>query len=637
MTDTGAPAMLMGASEGFLRRFSPFDRLEADAMAFLVERLELGFHPQDGEILSTGMGPPAYLYLVQRGQVQGRQGGIASSSEAETITLGPGECFPIGALSANRPSAYVYTAVEDSFVFRLPAADFHQLMTISPVFHLFCTHYIASLLHRSREQLQVTLSQRAAEQQTMATPLAKLLTQDPIHVGPQTSTREALTRMADAHIGCMIVADEECRPVGIFTQRDVLTRVVLTGFALERPIAEVMTTAPRSLPDTAVAYDAALQMATHGIRHILVVDGQGVLRGVVSERDLFSLQRLSLRQIRAGIDSAQDVEGYRRASEDIRQFALNLVAQGVGAEQLTQFISALNDALTCHIIDIEAQRHAVTDIDFAWLAFGSEGRHEQTLSTDQDNGIVFAPGADEDVTTCRERLLRFALAVNEDLAACGFPLCKGNIMASNPALCLTLREWQRRFDQWIREPKPEALLNATIFFDFRVLYGNIQHGDRLRVWLNQNARKYPNFLRMMAENALTVAPPIGRIRDFVIDEDGAIDLKTYGARLFVDAARIFALRAEVASSNTAQRLREAAQRIGVMPEEIGAIIDGFHFIQMLRLRAQHLDLRREASGGQLGDNRVRPDDLNELDRRILKEAFRQARKLQVRLKLDYQL
>ncbi len=637
MTDTSAPVLLMGASESFLRRFSPFDRLEDEAMAFLVERLQLGFHPQDSEILAPEMGPPAGLYLVQRGRVQSRQSGAATAADAETLILGPGECFPIGALSASRPSANVYTAVEDCFVFRLPAADFHQLMAISPVFHLFCTHYIASLLHRSRQQLQVTLSQRAAEQQTMATPLAKLIAQGPVCVLPEASTRETLTRMADSHVGCIVVVDSSQRPLGIVTQRDVLTRVVLAGVDLERPVTDVMTPSPQTLPETAVAHDAALQMATLGIRHLLVVDGQGVLQGVVSERDLFSLQRLSLGQIRASIDGANDVFGYQRSSEDIRKFALQLIAQGVGAEQLTQFISALNDALTSRIIEVESQLHAVQDLDFAWLAFGSEGRHEQTLSTDQDNGIIFSTSDTAHIPDCRARLLRFARAVNEDLAACGFPLCKGNIMASNPDLCLTLKEWQQRFDQWIREPQPEALLNSTIFFDFRVLYGNLQLGDRLRVWLNQNARKYANFLRMMAENALRVSPPIGRIRDFVLDQDDSIDLKIFGARLFVDAARIFALRAEVASSSTAQRLREAGQRMGVQPDELGAIIDGFHFIQMLRLRAQHPDLQRESGASSLGDNRVRPDALNELDRRILKEAFRQARKLQLRLKLDYQL
>jgi CBS domain-containing protein len=138
---------------------------------------------------------------------------------------------------------------------------------------------------------------------------------------------------------------------------------------------------------------------------------------------------------------------------------------------------------------------------------------------------------------------------------------------------------------------------------------------------------------MMAANALQVAPPLGRIRDFVLDDDGTIDLKTAGARLFVDAARILALRAEVASSSTVQRLRQAAPRIGIRADELSAIIDGFHFIQLLRLRAQHLDDQH----GTPGDNKIKPDELNELDRRILKEAFRQARKLQLRLKLDYQL
>ena len=99
-------------------------------------------------------------------------------------------------------------------------------------------------------------------------------------------------------------------------------------------------------------------------------------------------------------------------------------------------------------------------IDFAWFAFGSEGRHEQTLSTDQDNGIIFRCADAKQLKETRARLVEFARTVNEDLAACGFPLCKGNIMASNPELCLTLDEWKSRFGDWIREPDPQALLNG---------------------------------------------------------------------------------------------------------------------------------------------------------------------------------
>lgn len=628
-----APELLVEASTRFLQRFSPFNRMEPDALAFLAASLRLAFYAKGDEILTPEMGQPRFFYIVQRGKVQARQSGTAAVTEYATIPIGPGECFPIGAISARRPSTNTYIAAEDSFVYQLTADDFVELMQMSPVFHLFCTRYIASLLNQSRQQLQSAFAQRAAEQQAMTTALGKLLKHEPVTVTPDTTTRSALEKMAERHIGCIVIVDADHRPVGILTQSDLLPRVVLSGFDLARPIREVMTGAPRVIAESASAYDAVLEMATHGLRHLMVIDNQGQLKGVVSERDLFSLQRISVRQIRASIEAAGDVDALRRASQDIRELALNLIAQGIAAEQLTQFISALNDALTRRIITIELDRHQLRDVEYAWLAFGSEGRHEQTLSTDQDNGLIFSCAAQTDKEALRQRLVAFAADVNRSLAACGFPLCKGNIMASNPQLCLTLDEWQRRFSSWINEPDPQALLNASIFFDYRVLSGNERLGDHLRDWLNRTARKNSTFLRMMAANALQVAPPLGRIRDFVLDDDGTIDLKTAGARLFVDAARILALRAEVASSSTVHRLRQAAPRIGIRADELSAIIDGFHFIQLLRLRAQHLDDQH----GTPGDNKIRPDELNELDRRILKEAFRQARKLQLRLKLDYQL
>lgn len=632
MPDT-APELLAGATAAFLSRFSPFDRMEPEALAFLAERAVLAFHARGSEILTTAMGRPRHFFIIQRGKVQARQTGATAFADYDSMAMGPGECFPIGAASAERPSTNAYLAVEDSFCFQISAADFLHLMQMSPVFHLFCTQYIASLLNQSRQQLQTTFSHRAAEQQTMTTPLGQLIKGGPVFVSPDTSARAALEKMDETHIDCMVVVDRDRRPVGILTQSDLLPRVILAAFDLAQPISEVMTANPHQLPAAASAYDAALEMATHGVHHLLVVDAEGRLKGVVSERDLFSLQRISLRQIRAGIESAGDIEALKQASSDIRQLALNLIAQGIGAEQLTQFISALNDALTRRIIELARARHDLRDIDFGWIAFGSEGRHEQTLSSDQDNGIVWQCPEVGEAEPIRLRLIAFAREVNQHLAECGFPLCKGNIMASNPDLCLTLEKWKSRFGDWISEPDPQALLNASIFFDFRVLYGNTRLGDRLRAWLNKTAKGNSTFQRMMAGNALTVAPPLGRIRDFVVDDDGTIDLKKSGTRLFVDAARILALRMGVDSSSTVQRLRQASTKMGIATEEVAAIVDGFHFIQLLRLRSQHVDAERDAAG----DNKVNPEALNELDRRILKEAFRQARKLQLRLKLDYQL
>jgi CBS domain-containing protein len=629
--------MLVAATTEFLCRHAPFDRMEPEALTFLVERLKLAYYPKDTQIVTPEMGVVTTFHILQRGKVLARQSGDLNVLDYSTMTLGPGEGFPIGSVTAQRASTNSYVALDDVFCYELAASDFLELMRQSSVFNLHCTQYIVSLLNQSRQQLQVQFAQRAAEQQTMNSPLTTIIKSVPISVSPESTIRKVIETMANGNIGSIVVVDNENRPIGIFTQSDVLKRIVLPGVSLEEPIFTVMSATPQTLPVSANAYDAALAMATYGVRHVLVVDEGDRLQGVISERDLFTLQRVGLRQIRQSIDGSADTDMLRQAASDVRQLALNMLAQGVGAEQLTQFISALNDTLTRRVVQLNLDRHDLGGIEWAWLSFGSEGRDEQTFSTDQDNGIVYLCPDGMAHEQTRMRLLDFARDVNSDLDKVGFPLCKGNIMASNPELCLTLEQWEQKFAAWVRTPEPMALLNGSIFFDFRTLFGKFSLAHGLRQTLFDLVRGNPLFLRMMAENALSVQPPLGKIRDFITDADpehpGSIDLKKFGARLFIDAARIFALAQGVPNTNTVQRLKLAGVKMKVATHEVASIIEGFSFIQAMRLRHQHLEQER----GRPGDNFVRPDQLNELERRILKESFRQARKLQQRLKLDYQV
>lgn len=634
---TNATQMLVAATIDTLRRHPPFDRMEQAALQFLAERARLAYFPKDSPIVTPDMGAVRTFYIIQRGKVVARQSGEINVTDYTSLAMGAGECFPIGSVMARRASTNSYVAAEDSFCYQLAGEDFAALMQMSQEFNHFCTQYIASLLNQSRQQLQVQFAQRAAEQQSMSSPLASIIGKAPISVGPEATIRAVVETMVANNIGSMVIVDAEAKPIGIFTQSDAIKRILLPGVSLERPIAEVMSKHPQALSEQAHLYDAALAMAMHSIRHVLAIDGSGRLKGVISERDLFTLQRVGLRQIRQSIEGAQNVSVLKQAGDDVRQLALNMLAQGVGAEQLTQFISALNDSVTRRVIQLNLDQHDLYGIEWAWLAFGSEGRDEQTFSTDQDNGIVYLCPDIMNREELELRLLDFARDVNRDLDAVGFPFCKGNIMASNPELCLTLEAWEDKFRKWVHVPEPKALLNASIFFDFRALFGATHLADRLRMTLFKLVEAQPVFLRMMAANALQVAPPLGRIRDFVTDlypeRPGCIDLKVYGARLFIDVARIFALATGLHNTNSVQRIRLAGKRLGMGREEIAAIVDGFNFIQLLRLRHQHFENER----GRAGDNFVNPEQLNELDRRILKESFRQARKLQQRLKLDYQL
>ena len=235
----------------------------------------------------------------------------------------------------------------------------------------------------------------------------------------------------------------------------------------------------------------------------------------------------------------------------------------------------------------------------------------------------------------RERLLGFARDVNAALDGLGFPLCTGEVMAGNPDLCRSMDEWREKFLAWILEPTPEALLKANILFDFRPLYGNTTLCDALRAWLFGHTKSSSLFLRFMVENALNVEPPLGLIRTFAVDDgpgiEGTLDLKVRGARLFVDCARIFALALGIADTGTATRLRAAAALLHVEPRHVEATVGAFQFLQLLRLRQQD---RPTVVGNP---NRIDPSTLNEIDQRMLKEAFRQAKQVQERLRITYRL
>lgn len=469
---------------------------------------------------------------------------------------------------------------------------------------------------------------------TTATPLSAVMRRDPVSCGPDTSVRAALSTMRSHSIGSIVITTQDGAPVGILTLRDVLDRVALVDGILDQPIANVMSTGIIALPPDATVYDAVLAMMRHGVRHILAVD-EGRLAGLVSEKDLFSLQRINMRQLADAIRNAQGLDRLVEFGAEVREHVRKLLSQGLAAEPLTQLIASLNDLLTQRIIDLEFRDPPSDGLRFCWIALGSEGRFEQTLYTDQDNGIIF--DTDRGVDEARNVLLPRAQRINQALDRCGFPLCKGNIMAGNPAWCLSLEEWQRRFANWIDSGGPEALLHGAIFFDFRALHGDASLADALRQWLMRHARGTPRFLHQMAANALQRRPPLGWLRDFITSGDGdcreTIDLKLNGATLFTDAARIYSLASGIAHTNTCERLRQFGAFHGLSRLETEAWVDAFLFIQLLRLRRQHAD----SVAGRPLNNRINPDDLNALQRHTLKEALQQAKLLQKRLALDYRL
>ena len=619
----------------FLQQHAPFAQMSLDDIGYLASHLKLSFFAAGEAIAGPEQGPADRLFIIKQGRVRGESAKGDEDKESAWELVG-GESFPIGALLSRRPVRTIHRAAEDTFVFELAQDAFDTLINRSPEFHDFCTRRLASLLDQALTQAQAASATAVSEFAPMNTPLQSLIQRDPVTCRPDTPIREALDQLHSLRIGSIVVVDDDQRPVGILTLHDVLSRVALAEQNIGAPVSEVMTRDPIWLTPNAPAHEAALLMARHGFGHVCVLEN-GKLVGVVSERDLFSLQRIGLVSLSRDITRADSIATLSELAVDIQRLVQQMLAQGGSVEQIMRIITALNDHLTRRIIVLIEDELGKPAVPYVWLAFGSEGRHEQTLVTDQDNGILFEPSSEMSAEETRQQLLPFARRINEALDQCGFPLCKGNIMASNPECCLTAEEWRARFGRWIDGGNPEHLLNATIFFDFRAIYGDQTAVDELRAWVLERTTRSSRFLRMMTENALRSRPPLGLVRDFITSSSSehpdAIDLKISGLTPFVDGARLLALGHAIEDTNTLARLRACGERNILQQREVDALAEAYTYIQLLRIR--HQEERRSA--GLPGDNFVEPDKLNELDRRILKEAFRQARKLQSRLALDYQL
>jgi CBS domain-containing protein len=613
---------------------APFSAMADSDVAALVRHSHVAYFPGGRTILEPGPARPSHCYAIKQGVVRGES--VEGAHVEALFELGPGEMFALGALLGHRGPTSVYRAATDTFCIVFPAAEFDAMIARSAPFRDFCMHRLAYLLKEVRAKMQAEYAGDLASRRGMAMTLAEIGTRKAVTSTPRTPLEDALRTMESLRIGSMPVVDGNGRALGIFTRQDVIGRVVLPRLDPVTPIGDVMSAPAITLAGTATAADAALMMAQRGIRHVVVTGTDGAVESVVSERDLFALHRSGAREISSAVGQAKDLPSLVQSAADVRTLSLRLVAQGVASGPLTRIISTLNDRIAMRVLDLTAPQFEVAGIAMCWLGLGSEGREEQTIATDQDNAIVFTatgpPGE------ARRRLLPFARAVNEALDRCGYPLCRGGVMAMNERWCLSLDEWRDVFAQWIDRGDPASLLGVSIFFDFRPLWGDHALSASLREFVAPRAQANQRFQKQLAEDAMRNRPPLSWRGEVVerADASGAegLDVKLFGTMPITDAARIFALATGVHATGTLDRLQQGGARKGIAQAELADWSDAFAYLQMLRLRTQHRRIARELPDSP-NPNLVPVASLSALDRRVLKEALREVRKLQQRLALDY--
>jgi CBS domain-containing protein len=446
---------------------------------------------------------------------------------------------------------------------------------------------------------------------------------------------EVAARMRDRDISSIVVVDQG-EPVGIFTDRDLRNKVVALGKDPGSLQARSIMSSPLIVVhEDDFLFEALYRMSRHGIHRVCVVDANGRLTGIVTDTDILKLQTRSPQKMLRDIEEADNIADLTKLHRQIQDLVLHLVGTGTTTRNLVRMIAHLNDRLLIRLIEIlRVEKFPDLTDRFAFVVLGSEGRREQTLSTDQDNAIVLADDLSKEEAAQVEA---FSHALIEALVEIGVPPCPGGIMAKNEFWRRSRTEWISVVDDWLSTPTPENILNGSMFFDIRTLYGEPSFEQRLKDHIAKSLSKEAAFLAHTTVNVLRFKTPLGwfgRIKTIKKGElRGKLDIKKAGIFAVTEGIKVLALEAGILNGGTRERLQGLVEAKVLASEQAQDLEASFDFLVFLRLRCQVRGIRE----GREPDNYVSLDHLNRMEKGRLKLALKEVRSFQTFLQRHFQI
>ena len=613
----------------FLEKVVPFNTLDGLVLQTVVQTAQVEFYPAGERIIRMGEPSTGFLYVVQTGCAR-----ISIRDESGDSILvdfrGEGDSFGAVSLLKGGNAMFDVTADEDLIAFLIPKATIDMLMAQHTPFRRFFGFSLARNFRAVRQSADDQLGLLTRDNQLQldmyltGKKVCQLMVTDLLTCRPHTPVREAASLMKGRGVGSIIVIADDDSPQGILTDADLRSKVVAEGLDLNTAVHRVMSTPICTVSPGAYAFDALLDMSRFGVSHLIVTETQRAV-GIISEHD-FQLEIGS-----SPIGMIADIAAARSVAELVDKRIhidriLQMAMHRSGAvKPMVDLISELNDRVVRQFMtiiegDMSSDTWGPPPATYSWLAMGSQGRREQTLCTDQDNALIYADVPDAQDPMVKAWFLEFARRVVDAIERYGIPKCQAGITASNPHWCLRLSDWQALFRDWVCEPTPESLRLSTIFFDLRGISKNAASARRLRKDLTRLVAGKKSFARELARIALINRPPLGFLRQFVVESTGAhtsgLNLKLRGLTPVVDAARVLALELGEPSTNTLERLAAAANSV-IRSEMLGAVDDAYDYINWIRINHH---LQASAAGRPL-TNLVDPALLNPMERKVLKESF----------------
>ncbi|MCV6614576.1 MAG: DUF294 nucleotidyltransferase-like domain-containing protein, partial [Cellvibrionaceae bacterium] len=417
---------------------------------------------------------------------------------------------------------------------------------------------------------------------------------------------------------------------------DMRSRVVAENLDYQTPVKEVMTANPTIVNHDAMLFEALMIMSSNNIHHLPVVDGNGrgaeQVKGILTATDVIKHQRSEPVYLIGEASRVKDRAGLVQIAKDIPTLLRNMIARDARAEEVGRVVTTVTDAITRQLIKQAIEQLGEPPVPFAWLAFGSQGRQEQSAKSDQDNGLLLSNKVKPEHDEYFKALANY---VCDGLNECGYIYCPGEIMATTDRWRQPLKKWQECFYRWIDQPSPKALMHSSIFFDMRAIYGDEDLFDELQDSVLTRCQGNSIFLASLTHNALQLTPPLSFFKTFVLTRDGehknTFDMKLRGVMPVTDIARIYALASGSKEVNTLRRLNEVSQSNMLALKDARNLCDAYEFISHLRLEHQG----RMMAAGESPDNHLSPADVSSLSRHQLKDAFDVVSRSQSAIKLKF--
>ncbi len=583
----------------FVMAQTPFNHLDASVTEYFVKHLDVIYLTRENQSQWLQSASPK-LFLIRSGLYD------LVDAKGDVITrLAQGDYFGFPSLLTGEEIKNRLAVQKEGIVYMLNQDAFDYLRREYKLFEQYFVRAHANRLLSSHYKSQ---NESWSERK-----ISELMSRKAVTLAPDASIRQTAKKMKKHGVSSIMITEFE-RLVGVVTDRDLRNRVLADEVDPKDAVSSIMSAKPKFIFENNRVFSALHLMLKHNIHHLPVLDEHHKALGMITSTDLLRQQKSDPVQLIGRIYKAHSVVDLKRYAAEVPELLRGFSNNIDDISLIGKLLSGLTDALTSRLIHLFQEDNGAAPTSFSFICFGSQAREEQTLHSDQDNGLLLPNDLSAQHQDYFRRMGEF---VCEQLVECGIKRCPGNIMASNELCRMSISNWCERFFKWIKTPTPEAMLNCKIFFDLRFIEGSTALYASFCEQLTRISRN-ELFYAAMATDIKSNSVPIGLFNQFKLEKDAKqhkyIDLKKRGVVIINDIVRLYSLKAGIRRANTQERLDALLKHTLLSNHDVYNLKDCWRFLTQLRLRTQ---INEEG----LPSNCINPDKLNSLERHQLKEAF----------------